>query len=196
MPTCVVTGCRNGYKPKKNEKSDGGTKEKIHWHKFPADSEKLNVWKCKIPRKHWQLTEHTRICNKHFLPTDYESERTDKQSRRKKRKRELVLWKLKADAVPSVWSDLPNHLTKKTPTPRPTVLSTSEARELNIQAVEERRELDRLAEDSFTSLQELKDKIAGIQDLPTNTIIDQENRILFAAIKYFDKPVIEYCLVS
>ena len=45
---------------------------------------------------------HTRICHKHFLPKDYESERTDKQSRRKVRKGELVLWKLKPDAVPSV----------------------------------------------------------------------------------------------
>ena len=68
---------------------------------------------------------------------------------------------------------------------------------INDQAVEERREHDRLAEDSFLSLSlsELKDKITGIHDLPTNTIIDGKNQILFAAIKYFDKPEVKFCLV-
>ena len=94
-----------------------------------------------------EVTDHTRICHKHFLPKDYESERTDKQSRRKVRKGQLVLWKLKPDAVPSVWPCLPNHLTTPPPNPRPTTLGTSsEARQLNDQAVEERREHDRLAE--------------------------------------------------
>ena len=106
----------------------------------------------KFPEEN-EVTDHTRICHKHFLPKDYESERTDKQSRRKVRKGELVLWKLKPDAMPGVWPGLPNHLTTPTPNPRPTTLATSEARQLNDQAVEERREHDRLAEDSFLSLQ-------------------------------------------
>ena len=103
---------------------------------------------------------------------------TDKQSRRKVRKGELVLWKLKPDAVPSVWPGLPNHLTTPPPNPRPTTLATSETRQLNDQAVEERREHDRFAE--VLSLSELKDKITGIHDLPTNNIIHGKNQILFA----------------
>ena len=114
------------------------------------------MWKSKIPREKWEVTDHTRICHKHFLPKDYESERTDKQSRRKVRKGELVLWKLKPDAMPSVWPALPNHLTTPPHNPRPTTL-TSEARQLNDQAVEERRKHDHSAEDSFLSLSELKD---------------------------------------
>ena len=73
-----------------------------------------------------------------------------------------------------VWPILPNHLTTPPPNPRPTTLATSEARQLNDQAVEERREHHHLAEDSFLSLSELKDKITGIHDLPTNTIIDEK----------------------
>ena len=128
-------------------------KLKSAWHKFPDDKARRGMWKSKILREIWDVTDHTRICRKHFLPKDYESERTDdKQSRRKVRKGELVLWKLKPDAVPSVWPGLPNHLTTPTPNLRPTTLTTSEARQLNDQAVEERREHDRLAEDSFLSL--------------------------------------------
>ena len=38
MVTCAVTECRSGYKPKKAEQNDDrGTKEKVHWHKFPTD---------------------------------------------------------------------------------------------------------------------------------------------------------------
>ena len=95
--------------------------------------------------------------------------------------------------MPSVWPGLPNHLTTPPPNPQPTTLATSEARQLNDQAVVERREHDRLAE--VLLLSELKDKIAGIHDLPLNSIIDEKNQILFAANKYFDKPEVKFCLV-
>ena len=56
MPTCVVPGCRSGYKPTKAEQNDHEVKtEKLHWHKFPEDNERLSVWKNKIPRK--EITE-------------------------------------------------------------------------------------------------------------------------------------------
>ena len=32
-------------------------KEKIHWHKFPAnhDRDRLGLWKSKVPRKNWNV---------------------------------------------------------------------------------------------------------------------------------------------
>ena len=76
MVTCVVMECRSGYKPKKAEQNDDrGTKEKVHWHKFPDDKVPRGMCKSKIPReKHrakWEVTDHNRICHKHFLPKVY-----------------------------------------------------------------------------------------------------------------------------
>ena len=51
MVTCVVTECRSGYKPKNVEQNDDrGTKEKVHWHKFPDDKDRRGTWKSKISR--------------------------------------------------------------------------------------------------------------------------------------------------
>ena len=85
-------------KSEKNQQQNED-KEKIHWHKFPDDQKHGDVWRNKIPHQKWDVTEHTRICHKHFLPTDYESERNDKQSRRKSKKGDFVLWILKSAAV-------------------------------------------------------------------------------------------------
>ena len=165
--------CKYGYvccdsmslwlQTKKGEKKqENGEKEKIHWHKFPEDKKKLAVWKSKIPRENFNVSIHTRICHKHFLRTDYESERTDQNSSRKFKKGELHLWKLKPDAVPSVWPDLPSHLKKKPPNPRSTTLATFEARQHNVQAAEERRRHDRMVKDSFSSLSELRETILRV----------------------------------
>ena len=194
MVTCVVTECRSGYKPKKGEKNQENG-EKIHWHKFPEDKKKLAIWKSKIPRENFDVSIHTRICHKHFLRTDYESERTDQNSSRKFKKGELHLWKLKPDAVPSVWPDLPSHLTKKPPNPCSTTLATFEARQHNGQAAEERRRHDRMVKDSFSSLSELRETILKVNDLPMNFINEENGHLLLAAIKYFDAPEVRFCLV-
>ena len=56
MVTCVVTECRSGYKPKKAEQNDDrGTKEKVHWHRFPDDKARRGMWKSKIPREKWKV---------------------------------------------------------------------------------------------------------------------------------------------
>ena len=92
----------------------------------------------------------------------------------------------------SVWPDLPSHLTKK---PRSTTLATFEARQHNVQAAEERRRHDRMVKDSFSSLSELRGTILKVNDLPTNSINEENGRLLLAAIKYFDAPEVRFCLV-
>ena len=158
----------------------------------PGKTEKkkkyIGISSWKIPRENFDVSIHTRICHKHFLRTDYESERTVQNSSRKFKKGELHLWKLKPDDVPSIWPDLPSHLTKKPPNPRSTTLATFEARQHNVQATEERsRRNDRMVKNSFSSLSELSETILKVNDLPTNSI-NEENGHLLAAIKYFDAP--------
>ena len=81
MVNCCAACCKSGYTSTKSEET-----EHVHWHSFPADAEKKEIWYNKIPREKWELPKYPGICHKHFLPTDYGTERTDKQSRRKKKK--------------------------------------------------------------------------------------------------------------
>ena len=55
------------------------------------------------------------------------------------------------------------------------------------------REVAEKVKDSVSSLQELQDKIVGV-DLPINAIINQGDRLLFASIEYTNKPENNYCL--
>ena len=71
MVNCCTAGCKNGYASTKSQ-------EHIHWHSFPTDPGRREIWYNKIPREKWTLPKYPRLCHKHFLPTDYEMERTDR----------------------------------------------------------------------------------------------------------------------
>ena len=57
-------------------------------HKFPDDKVRKALWKSKILCKNWNVTENSGVCEKHFLPTDYATERIDQQTRRIIKKKE------------------------------------------------------------------------------------------------------------
>ena len=124
---------------------------------------KLGKYQSKIPRKNWNVTENSRVCEKHILPTDYVTERIDQQTRRiRKKGKALVYRRLKDDAVPIVWPAHPPQLTQPPPPPRPTTRPSDDARQSNVEAMEVSREAER-AIDSITSLDELKYKRKDIE---------------------------------
>jgi hypothetical protein len=87
MPqNCCVPGCT------KKVYEEGGVK--ISFHKFPEDEELFRKWIVAIRRdigKEFKVTEHTRVCSRHFKSRDYVASLTG-------RKRTL-----KTTAVPSVF---------------------------------------------------------------------------------------------
>ena len=57
--------------------------------------------------------------------------------------------RLKEDALPSIWPDLPAHLSKVI-TPRPTMLASCESRLENSRRLIEKDEQDRIVKDTFS----------------------------------------------
>ena len=80
MPqTCVSPGCNSGYPPNKNKV------EYINYHRFPEDINIRRKWIQLIPRKNWSWSKHQRLCSRHFTADDYQVERLDKNSSRRKK---------------------------------------------------------------------------------------------------------------
>ena len=80
--------------------------------KFTLDENIRKVWISKVPRQNWEAEKqkHLYLCEKHFKDSDFDNDLHDKRKRkernsdgiRKKRK-------LRDDAIPSVWPNLPSH---------------------------------------------------------------------------------------
>ena len=148
--------CRTGYDNGKNKTNKNDNETKIGTFKFLDENrspEKRKQWILRIPRKDWAPTENSRLCEKHFLPHDFQGDRQDKTRGLQKKRGELKKKKLKTGVIPSVWPNLPRHLSREPVTPRPTN-ATSTSREL----LNTSRENERQEADSFNTLIELVEK--------------------------------------
>ena len=115
------------------------------------------MWIARVPRENWNPKENANIflCERHFMPSDIINGSMDSNSRRKKNKTsKLYQNRIKEDALPCIWPDLPAHLTKVI-TPRPTSFSSSGSRRENAKRLFEEVEQDRISQDTFSSLEEL-----------------------------------------
>lgn len=66
-PKCCVPNCNSNYERKSENK-----RIKVDYvpvYRFPANIDKRNQWKSSIPRKDWEVTKNSVVCNKHW-PTD------------------------------------------------------------------------------------------------------------------------------
>ena len=100
---CIAPNCNSGYQSNKSI-------EKVAKFKFPVDAERRKKWICAVPRKEWEPTKNSVLCEKHFLDSDFLINRDDKTRGRIQKRGELHRRKLKPTAIPSVWPNLPSHL--------------------------------------------------------------------------------------
>ena len=115
---CVAPGCKGGY-----DSSDNKTV--ISTFRFPADESRRKIWTSRVPRLNWTPSNNSVLCEKHFEESCFKTERNDlKNDRRKQRKGELQRKELKDDAVPTIWPNCPNHLSKTAPSPRTKLTSS------------------------------------------------------------------------
>ena len=120
------------------------------------------------------------------MPSDIIDESTDSNSRRKKKKNsKLSRKRVKDDALPCIWPDLPEHLTKVV-TPRPTSLSSSESRQGNAKRLLEEAEQDRITRDTFHSLSELISKEGQLLLPPNVCKVVSDNYIIFYQLDFND----------
>ena len=86
---CVVCGAAGG--------------DNVSYHCFPKDEQIKKVWIFRIPLRTWKRKKDDRLCSRHFLPTDFKSEKSDSNPRRKSESTQLKKRILKEDAIPSIW---------------------------------------------------------------------------------------------
>ena len=198
---CVAPNCRTGYDKTSKEKGSGDgskrnfTDHPLHVYHFPKEKELFERWKHAVPRKDWEPSKNSVLCEKHFLPTDFKELSTDTNASRKTKKgNTLDRHALKADAIPSQWPDCPITLSKSPPLKRTTLNKSSTAREQN-QLLQDKRIADRGREnDTFNSLDELAMKM-DMECLSLDIVTSRsKSNVMFLAICHEEKPNINYCL--
>lgn len=109
---CSAYGCKSGYEKDKSE---------VTLHKFPDDERLRDAWIRAVPRRDMPVTPCSRLCSKHFQPSDFVEFSQDTHPTRKKKcsNRKLQKRYLKPDAVPTIFENVAKYLSKsKVPKPR------------------------------------------------------------------------------
>ncbi|CAM1313864.1 Uncharacterised protein r2_g2436 [Pycnogonum litorale] len=102
---CAAFGCRSGY--------DGSeTSPDISFHSFPfKDQRLLNIWSKKIARQDFRPSKHSKVCSLHFSPDSFVENRVDSNIYRLKNKSSnLKLRKLRPDAIPTIFENVPTYM--------------------------------------------------------------------------------------
>lgn len=167
--TCYVTGCRTGYKPKKDEK--------IPLFQFPTDKVMREKWIRAVPRKNFKITCNSKVCALHFDTSDFVTISTDKRNSRRDSDA-LIRTRLKPTAIPHIFPNLPQYLSKKKFL-RSTIASTSTARQGLENARIQSCNSNLFDCEQFDSFVSFKSKIAD-ETLPSGYIVvSNSNSMLF-----------------
>jgi hypothetical protein len=169
MPTtCVIPGCRSGYRQTKKD-SDSDKEESPIFFKFPQESEIRKQWidVVKKIRKDYEPTKHSRVCHKHFSPENFVTESQDSNNRRKKKRllNRLSHRRLKKAAIPHIFPNLPKYLSTSQPKQR----SSRATRESRFDSILKRQEAvndDFLSRDLVSHLDQLYEKLSN-ETLPS-----------------------------
>ena len=175
---CIAPGCKAGY-----DSSDNKTV--ISTFRFPADESRRKIWTSRVPQLNWTPSNNSVLCEKHFEESCFKTERNDiKNDRRKQRKGELQRKELKDDAVPTIWPNCPNHLSKTAPLPRTKLTSSSLRSKLDND-----RELERLRKEEL----DCKLDMVKIENID---FISKENQRIFIHLSTNQgNHVVNYALV-
>ena len=107
---CCAPGCKSGR---------AVSSEIVAFHRFPTNPIRQKEWTSKVPWENWVPVKGARLCEKHFTRDMYRTDRVDKKNPWRAEKKSVLSKKLlKSDAVPSIWPNCPDHLTKHPSNPR------------------------------------------------------------------------------
>lgn len=126
-------------------------------HKFPSDETGRNLWLNCIHRADFTPTNSSRVCSRHFIESDFKSERNDSNTARKRSKAGFHLRILKENVKPSVFPNQPSYFTQPVVIPRATT-SHFESRMLKENAAIQ-KQIDKMEKlDSISSLDDIYDQ--------------------------------------
>ena len=173
---CCVPECRGNYH---NTKDHIG--EKVSVFKFPDDPDLRAKWIRMIPRKDYEITRNTVVCEKHFSPefvvrVDVLT-RPDGSVLREPRKRP----KLTKDAYPSIFPHTPRYLTSEPARKR----KAPDDRRLELNVREEQMFSDWMSGDKIVSFDDLcikaNDYVKSSEDIEWLVIRRREYLCISAA---------------
>lgn len=107
MPNkCCAVNCKSGYV--------SSVLKNVTFHSFPFHNEELLKLRIRrISRKNYYPTKHSRLCSLHFIESDFLTSSVDSNTTRKKSKEDtLKLKRLKPNAAPSLFPNLPKYLSQ------------------------------------------------------------------------------------
>ena len=111
---CVARNCKSGNRT---------STDIVQFHRFPKDTGLREIWIERVGRDDWSCTDGSRLCSRHFLPSDYSFESKDTNKWRKKKPASATRKpSLKRDAIPSLFHNMDGE------TPRTTKLASAEMR--------------------------------------------------------------------
>ena len=170
--TCCVLKCKSGYQSVK-------TTEKVPLFKFPIDVTLKESWKRAIPCKDWTLTDSHRVCSKHFKENDFMRVSADSKTNRQnaRESQELIRLRLKPTAVPTIFPDLPNYMSKPTPKPQPTSASTASARFNAENDRIKQQNLELLRQDAIENFASVKSKLKELV-LPSGYVTVMKDKVV------------------
>ena len=168
---CVAKDCNSGA-------STSG--ENVQLNRFRDHTKK--AWIDKINRKDWKWTKDSRLCSKHFLPSDYTTESKDKN---KSRQKSLGTKKptLKDDAIPIFFGKMKNDNSRTT----------------TLSSAEKRTEIAKKKAEEIDSVQNLEDLLEKMKEfvLPVNVLKvnnNQDNSVSYLKISLTGTPSVTFCV--
>jgi len=179
---CAAFGCTSGYKRKDQQPDDAIGGQKITFHSFPLHDKQLcEKWVRANPRKDFVPSKNSKLCSLHFQAADFVDVHKDTNKQRNKARADKKLRKryLKDDAVPSIFTNVPEYLSSAGSSRRTTVKATSAQRRQHeaatMQQLEETfRKEDDVADASITDIAErLQDETATTLQGFTISVVNQ-----------------------
>lgn len=160
---CCVPGCKSGYA------SDNSSN--VSMFSFPSDEVRMKQWLRLIHRADFVPNKNSKVCSKHFIESDFISDRHDSNASRKRSRGGIILRCLNENANPSVFPNQPSYFTSPPAPPRATT-SHSESRLLKENAAIQDLIDQMEKQDSISSLSDIRDKSIG-SVLPGNFFFRQ-----------------------
>ena len=178
---CAAFGCTSGYKRKGQNPDDSAGGQKITFHSFPLHDRLLcQKWLRSNPRKDFVPSKHSRLCSLHFHPSDFVDMHKDTNKRRDRVRADKKLQRryLKDDAVPSIFPNAPEYLSKAGSSRRATVKATSAKRHQQEMAAMQQQEETFMNNDDISdaSITDIAQRLQNEATMPqgyTIAVVDQ-----------------------
>ena len=187
---CSVSSCKSGYRPTSNSPV---ILKKISFFAFPRNTELRKKWTKACHRQNFEPTEYSRICSLHFEDDDFETLSSDTVTSRKAKRPLLKQRKLKSNAVPRIYPNLPQRMQNPKTPPRSSSV-TAAARLVHENESISKLNVETLSRDNCLNFADFVDKVKTAS-LPSKYFkVYDENYVIFLLLSNVDRSDSQPCI--